>query len=141
YIMSDGRSKMHPKRGENSDRLMAEGPGDDSVHVFWFEDEDGQLLAAMVQFTAHAIVMNGTSYASADYPGVIRQTIPQVFGEEVCVAFLQGAAGNVCPFDVTIEGHGSGPVWRQRIGRAIAGEAIRLISLRPAWMENPRLGV
>jgi hypothetical protein len=139
YIMSNGRVKTNP--GTNPGRLMVEGPADNDVHALWFEDERGELIAVAVHFTAHPQTMSATSLASADYPGAVRQTIQRIFGADIPVLFLQGAAGNQFTIDLNQPGYGRGNEWRLRLGRMIGAEAVRLIASRSAWDHDPRFAV
>jgi hypothetical protein len=139
YIMNDGRVKTNP--GANPGRLMVEGPADNDVHALWFEDERGELIAVAVHFTAHPQTMSATSLASADYPGAVRETIQRIFGADLPVLFLQGAAGNQFTIDLNQPGYGRGNEWRLRLGRMIGAEAVRLVASRSAWDSDPGLTV
>lgn len=128
YIMTDGKSHMNPKRGDNPDRLMVEGPVDKAVQVVWFEDLAGNLMSILVHFTGHPVTLIDTEFVSGDYPGAMRSNIQTIFGE-IPVLFLQGASGNIDTYDFeNDENWGEGVDGYQRIGKILAGEVMKILS-------------
>jgi len=129
YIMRNGRSQMHPRRGDNPDRLLAEGPVDPEVQVVWFEDFKGNYIAVLVNFSAHCTVLYATTLVSADFPGAMRDIIQKVLGKDIPILYLQGACGNTCPTDVENEKRiCTGIEGWKRVGRMLGGEVIKIIA-------------
>ena len=129
YIMSNGKSKMHPTGMNNPDRLMVEGPADKEVQVAWFEDLDGNFLSVLVNFASHPTIYYGCKWISADFPGVTRSIIQKVYGAHIPVLYLQGACGNTAPFDYEHDDTwGRGIEGCRRIGTILAGEVIKIMA-------------
>jgi hypothetical protein len=78
-------------------------------------------LAILVNYACHAVCLSGNSYAiSADWPGVMRQTIEA--NSPALVGFLQGACADINPLggpQDTFEG-------AQRLGEQVAGAVLGL---------------
>jgi len=106
---------------------MTFGPVDPQVNVLRVEDEDGDLVAAMVNFACHPVSGNKNIEEffsiSADYPGYTVKVIEQVEGG-ICL-FALGTAGNMNPVRI----NRTNP--RVRIGKALGGEALRRIQFIP----------
>lgn len=77
-----------------------EGPVDDEVRVLALVGGDGRPLAILVQATAHAIYEMCIKQVSPDYPGEMCRLLES--RRTGCrVLFLQGAAGNINPPQVS----------------------------------------
>ena len=125
FIMSNGRSRMHG--GKNLERLRPEGPADPEVQTVWFEETDGRPLAVMLNYAAHPSNLYGKPLMSADYPGVARAILQGVLGKDVPVVFLQGCCGNVMCDNLENPHRTSGMATALRVGRAVAGETLRIM--------------
>ncbi len=134
FIMSNGRSQMYG--GGNLERLKREGPVDREEQVVWFEDYDGRPLAVMVNYSSHAANLYGKPIMSADFPGVMRSVLQGVLGKDVPILYLQGACGNVVGNDVEHPGFPTRENNARRIGRGLAGEALRMMSDHFTVMED-----
>ncbi len=78
------------------DRML---PVDDSVWVMRLDRADGRPLALALSFACHPVTIGGqTRLWDTDYPGPLRRRIRDELGVADCI-FLQGAAGDVAPFD------------------------------------------
>jgi len=98
------------------------GPIDPEVCVLRVEDADGQIVGSLVNFGCHPVCIYpylGTAI-SADYPAVTTQVVEQMEGG-ICL-FTLGLAGNTVPL-----WRGEKP--RQRIGKVLAGEALRRLQI------------
>ena len=126
FIMSNGRSRMHG--GKNLERLKPEGPTDREAQAVWFEDHEGKHLAVMVNYTSHPTNFYGMPTVSADFPGVMRNILQGVLGDELPVLYLQGACGNIMCHDIDNPNHAGGIDNSRRIGRGLAGEVLRIMS-------------
>jgi neutral ceramidase len=137
YIMSDGKSEMNPWGVDNPDRLRVEGPVDEQLQTVWFEDMEGEIITILVNLSTHAAMLYGKEYISADFPGVMRKTVWGALGREFPILYLQGACGNVGTFDFEHDDNwGKHDDGYRHIGRIIAGEVIKLISLSRAESEE-----
>ncbi len=126
FIMSNGRSRMHG--GGGLERLQPEGPVDPEVQVVWFEDLDGRHLAVIVNYSSHAANLYGRPILSADFPGVMRNVLHGALGPDVPILYLQGCCGNVMCDDLGNPDHKGGMDTVRRVGRGLAGEALRIMS-------------
>jgi hypothetical protein len=77
-----------------------EGPADDRVLVLAFLDEADRPLAALVNATAHPVYEMCIKQVSPDYPGELCRILEARHGG-ARVLFLQGAAGNINPPNVS----------------------------------------
>jgi len=77
-----------------------EGPVDDRVRVLAFLNENDRPLAALVNATAHPVYEMCIKQVSPDYPGELCRILEARHGG-ARVAFLQGAAGNINPPNVS----------------------------------------
>ena len=74
-------------------------PVDDTVWLMRVDTAGGLPLAAVLSFACHPITIGGqTRLWDTDYPGPLRAHIRAGLGVSDCI-FLQGAAGDVGPFD------------------------------------------
>lgn len=126
FIMGSGRSKMYG--GGDLELLKAEGPVDPEVQTVWFEDFHGNHLAVIVNYASHVAILYGVPTASADFPGAMRGVLQGVLGDDVPVLYLQGACGNVAPMNTEKPSCPRGIELIRRVGRGLAGEALRIMS-------------
>ena len=105
---------------------QVEGPTDDGVHVAAFLEESGRPAAILVNATAHPVYEMCIKQVSPDYPGELVRALGEHFpGAEVL--FLQGAAGNINPPQVS-----AGAEAAREHGRRLAEAARKLMpKLRP----------
>lgn len=72
------------------------GPVDPEMWLLRFDDADGKMVGALVNFSLHVNSHFGNTW-SADYPGVIADTLRTEFGPQVNTVFTPGACANVNP--------------------------------------------
>lgn len=85
--LDDGRVVV----GRNRD-----GPADRTVRVVRFDDEHGNVVAAIVHYSCHPTIMGWANRVFCpDFPGVVRRVVEEQTGG-TCL-FLQGAAGGIGP--------------------------------------------
>lgn len=131
YLMKNGQSQMHPGGPDNPDRLIKEGPEDDTLSLLWFE-KDGKPAGVIVNFGTHASVLYGLHIISADFPGVLRRVVQRIYGD-IPVLFLQGCCGNTSPVD-----HAHDPSWgrgmesSERVGTILGGEVVKQMAMHRA---------
>ncbi|MFN2352571.1 MAG: hypothetical protein ABR497_11570, partial [Kiritimatiellia bacterium] len=137
FIMSNGRSRMHGCK--NLERLQPEGPADPEVQTVWFEDSAGRPLGVMLNYAAHPSNLYGKPFMSADYPGVARAVLQGVLGHDVPVVFLQGCCGNVMCDNLENPHRTKGLATAQRVGRGLAGIALKIMGDTTERKEQVRL--
>ena len=129
WILKDGRQWSHPLA---IPELMdhPQGEMDDSVNVIGVSDADGTLRGAVVNFTCHGTTGMGGGGISSDWIHALRKALKDEFGEDFGVVFMQGACGDITQVDNTLprDVRQSGPAIATKIGRSVAGEAIKLLS-------------
>lgn len=127
FLRKDGTAQMHPPKGDPS-FIGPEGPDDPEVGVVFARGTDRQLIGTIVNYSSHPIVVGHENAISADYPGYLVKAVQAVKGREGEVLFVNGACGNLCPFDVYDLKHREyGYAWAERVGNVLAAEAIRVI--------------
>src|SRR5439155_25525 len=77
-------------------------PVDRIVSVLRVDSEDGTPLAILVNYACHPVIFGADNLQySADYPGVMTQTVEKAFdGKPLCM-FLQGAPGDINVYNAT----------------------------------------
>src|SRR5262249_8735880 len=84
-----------PVDGLNRNRQQRGGPVDPALTVIRFDDAQGQPLAALVNFSAHATVLGPRNLLlSADYPGAVTAALETWLPVAL---FTAGASGNLSP--------------------------------------------
>ena len=138
FLMKDGTVVFNPGIG-NPDIVRPVGPIDPSVPVVFFESNDGQPLATMVNFAMHLDTVGGEVYSS-DYPYTLGRCLADVKGPDMLTIFSIGTAGNINHFDVAGPKLQKGRVEAARIGIVLAAEVLRTYrKLKP--IEAGKLGV
>lgn len=129
WIMKDGTQRSHP-RDDQANMDHPQGELDESVNVIGVADADGTLRGCVVNFTCHGTTGYGAGMASADWICVLRESLRGVFGPDFGVVYLQGACGDVTQVDNTAPPDTvfSGPAAGRKVGGAVAGEAIKLLT-------------
>jgi len=126
YRLRDG-SELFGKRGREPEIIGAAGPIDPELQALSAVAEDGRLVALMVNFACHPDVIGGggANFISADWPGVMADTIASVYGHNVVTLHLQGTCGDIN--HVVHEPSSlprSGPDKAVQMGRGLAGATI-----------------
>ena len=84
---------------ENPDRRPTK-PVDPTVGVIRIEDMTGKPRAFAVQYACHPVALMGAGVVSRDYPGAMVDHIEQELGPDCMAMFLQGASGDLDPYDL-----------------------------------------
>jgi hypothetical protein len=124
FRMRDGSVRMNPGIG-NPDIVESVGPIDPEVVVIRIDDESGNPIGVVTNYSCHACVVGGTEY-SADYPGELSRTLKHVLGPSVVSLFLQGASGDINHIDVSSRLATSKPGHYAAMGKILAGEAMKV---------------
>jgi hypothetical protein len=107
----------------SKNRQREGGPIDQELGVIRIEDLAGNVTGALVNFTAHPVIMDSKNLLySSEYPGKAMSVLEDGFGPGAVCLFANGACG-----DVTI--HRSGPRFSEvdRVGRMLAGHALKTL--------------
>jgi len=116
-------------------------PVDPTVAVLRVDTLDGKPLAILVNYACHAtVVMANLHQYSADFPGVMCQTVQRAFdGQPLCL-FFNGAAGDIDPYytGVPIEQDTVGKL--EWTGERLGQEVVRVAkSIHPEAVAEPSL--
>ena len=101
FVAPDGTVTMmwdNPKR-------IPTHPVDPRVSVLRIDDDAGKPRALLVHYACHAVVLGAQNVLiSADYPGAMADRIEEELGPDCMGVFLQGAAGDIDPFEMNLGG-------------------------------------
>lgn len=121
-------------------RPYLEGVVCDAVPVCIFEDDQGRAVCTLVSASCHPSTIGGW-IISADYPGVVCNTVDRYMGQ-TCTMFLQGCAGDTKPRPIADGNDGVGPSWQsgpweavENAGRMVAEPVIDCLSKGLAQVE------
>lgn len=84
---------------ENPDRRPTK-PVDPTIGVLRIEDLAGKPRAFAVHYACHPVSLMGAGVVSRDYPGAMVDYVEQQLGPDCMAMFLQGASGDLDPFDL-----------------------------------------
>lgn len=138
---ADGKVDMY-YGSWNEDFSGLEGPRDGQVGVVFGKRIDGTLKFVIPSFATHPNSLEGESFYSADIVGAVRSHIRMIFGEDVDVIYLTGAAGDTAPTDMlSKDKHG---FWRneegwKRSGIYLGSEIAKVIVSLSIPMSDPEL--
>jgi hypothetical protein len=89
----DVRAAYGAGPGVARNRRRPDGPVDDTLPVVHLRRPDGSLLAGVVSYACHPVVLGAdNTLLTADYPGVVRQVLAERLGGPVL--FVTGCAGD-----------------------------------------------
>jgi neutral ceramidase len=101
--MAHNRRLIRDGRGtafwENPDRRPTE-PIDPTVGVIQVEDLSGKPRAFAVHYACHPVALMGAGVVSRDFPGAMVDYVEEQLGEDCMVMYLQGAQGDIDPYDL-----------------------------------------
>ena len=110
-----------------------EGPVDNTLSVLRVDHSDGQPIAALVDYAAHASVMRWGKVFAADYPGFLQSVVEKVYDDRITVLFANGASGDTKIKWLRKKEDGSddfaygGVEDARRWGTVLAGEALKTL--------------
>lgn len=126
FRLEDGSELFGRGNGDKA-ALGVAGPIDPQLQTLSAVDADGHLIALLVNFALHPDVIGGgqADFISADWPGLLGDTIAAVYGEDVVTLLLQGTCGDINhrTHEETALPTG-GPAKALQLGRALAGAAM-----------------
>ena len=101
--MAHNRRDVRPDRvlplWENPNRRPTQ-PVDPTVGVLRVEDLSGKPRAFAVHYACHPVALMAAGVVSRDYPGAMVDHLEQELGGDCMAMFLQGASGDLDPFDL-----------------------------------------
>lgn len=100
-------------------------PVDGTVSVLRVDRSDGEPIAILVDYACHAVVFGSDNLQySADFPAILSQTVEAAFGDKPICVFLQGAAGDINPYDAVTALTAGGLQARDWTGRTLGQEVV-----------------
>ena len=109
--------------GLSSNRHREGGPIDPDLSVLRVEGSRGEPIGALVNFTAHPVIMGSKNLlSSGDYPGEAMSSLEKLLGGSSVCLFANGACG-----DVTIRRRASSFSEVERVGRMLASKALEAL--------------
>lgn len=122
---------------ENPDRRPTQ-PIDPTVGVLRVEDLSGKPRAFAVHYACHPVALMGAGVISRDFPGAMVDHIEQELGADCLAMFLQGAQGDVDPYDLhNLRGENRFNIAKQS-GISLAKGALRIAAELKARPDNDR---
>lgn len=140
-MLEDGSSAMYA-HSQTPGFIGMEGPRDPNLPVLFCRNARGEITGILLSFATHPNAIESATVYSADIPGAARRHLRKLFGENIGVVYLTGAAGNTAPsildpFDPSHPWRGEAGL--ERSGLYLAGEAAKVIASTLAPMESPLL--
>ena len=127
--MAHNRRLVRPDRvlplWENPDRRPTQ-PVDPTVGVLRVDDLSGRPRAFAVHYACHPVALMDAGVVSRDYPGAMVDYLEKELGGDCMAMFLQGASGDLDPYDLhNLRGENRFNIVRQN-GIALGKAALRL---------------
>ncbi len=118
------------------------GPVDPELFALGIREYDGTVRAVLVNYPMHVDVIGGAGadFVSADWPGVMEESIAGVYGEQAVTLFVNGCCGDINHRlwrDTRQPGEGEAKAIQ--MGRTYAGLAVAAIEVAEP-MENTGCG-
>jgi hypothetical protein len=102
-------------------------PVDPTVSVLRVDTREGRPLAILVNHACHPVVFGPDNLKySADFPGVMANTVEQALGEQALCFFLQGASATINPYHAVTPWREDALKWRDWTGERLGQEAARV---------------
>ena len=125
---------------ENPNRIPTK-PLDPTVGILRIEDLDGKTRALAVAYACHPVALMGAGIVSRDYPGAMVDAIEQELGPQCQAMFLQGASGDIDPYDLhNLRNRNRENVSRQA-GISLAKRALEISRDTVTAKESPSLTI
>ncbi|NQU41938.1 neutral/alkaline non-lysosomal ceramidase N-terminal domain-containing protein, partial [bacterium] len=96
FRLKDG-TELFGKHDRDAEIIGPAGPVDTELQTLTIIDEETRPRAMIVNFALHPDVIGGgnADFISADWPGIVAETLSATYGEKFDAIFLQGAAGDI----------------------------------------------
>jgi hypothetical protein len=108
------------------------GPVDGDLITVGVREHDGTVRAVLVNYPMHVDVIGGGSadFVSADWPGIMEETVAGVYGEQAITVFVNGPCGDINHRLWRDTRHpGEGEAKAIQMGRTYAGLAVAAIEV------------
>lgn len=109
---------------DNPTRLPTE-PLDPTVGFLKVEDEAGKTRAFVIHYACHPVATMGKGVVSRDFPGAAVDFVEAELGPDCMGMFLQGASGDIDPYDMRLKGQHFWNVMKQS-GHSLALGVLRV---------------
>jgi neutral ceramidase len=126
---------------QSNETQIPTAPVDPTVSVVRIDASDGHPLAILINYACHPVIFGPDNRQySADFPGVMTQTVEQAFEGRPIAFFLQGAPGDINPFYAVVSLQEDPIRWRDWAGKRLGQEAARVAkTIRTEAEANPSL--
>jgi neutral/alkaline ceramidase-like enzyme len=105
----------------------ATSPLDPTVTVLRLDHADGSPMAILVNYACHPVIFGADHLEySSDFVGVMRKTVEEGFGGKPRALFIQGADGDINPYDATTPMNQGAVAKRDATGAPLGREALRV---------------
>jgi len=122
-------------------RRVEGGPTDPEVIALSFENEKGEVIASLVNYACHGVVLGGSNYkVSGDWMGYTARAMEKSFGGKHVSVYTNAATGDLNP--ITCRGYGCYGTFddAQRLGLVVATAALEGLESANVF-EIPTIGV
>ncbi len=124
-VDDEGRVKMlwrNPQRAPTH-------PLDPRVGLLIFKDSHDSVRAVVVNYACHAVVLGPDNLQiSADYPGAMCNYVERQLGGSAVCLFVQGAAGDINPYDATTPVNEGGFEAVRKTGLALGQKVVEVVN-------------
>ncbi|MBR6729002.1 MAG: neutral/alkaline non-lysosomal ceramidase N-terminal domain-containing protein [Clostridia bacterium] len=124
YEMKNSTPRTNPGR-LNPDIVGPMSKTDNELPVLFFKDAEGTPKGAIISFACHLDCVDGTEY-SGDFASELSLQMKKLYGQDFVTVFFMGTSGDINHFNVKTAG--DAPDHYRKMGRKIAGEALRLMA-------------
>jgi hypothetical protein len=112
-------------------RRLPTKPIDPTVGVIRIDDDSGNPRAFLVHYACHPVGLMGAGVLSRDFPGAMCDYVEKELGDKCMAMFLQGALGDLDPYDMYVRGERGFNLMRQA-GISLGKGALRVAkNLKP----------
>lgn len=125
FHMKDGSVGWNPGK-LNPNIVRAAGPIDPAIPLVYVEGEDGQAIAAYVNYAIHLDTVGGTEFSS-DLVYSLGEALKVARGREIVTLFSMGCAGNINHVNTAVARRQSGHGEAARIGTTLAAAVLQAI--------------
>ncbi len=104
-------------------RRFPDGPIDPMLRVLRVEAENGELLAALINYACHPTILNHDNLRlSRDWPGYACRAVKALWGDQAVVLFANGACADINPVKIS-----ETFAETRRVGTIVGAEAARVL--------------
>lgn len=130
-IMKDGTMKMNFESPGIDDVEKEAGPIDPELYAIIINDNCGNIIAIMINFTLHPAILVGKDWLwSRDYINYLTNDLKKELGNDIVVFFANGAQGNINHINYKDKNQGRGFEEAERIGSLLAGYVLEALKTK-----------